>query len=75
MLALLEDSNDGIHAFGKSRKKNLRSMLSHDLRLSDRTEDKDADVAVAGAVAVVVEDSPQKNTNAVSTIIFASTAV
>jgi len=73
LLALLEDSNDEIHAFGKSRKKNLRSMLSHDLRLSDRTEDKDADVAVA--VAVVVEDSPQKNTSAVSTITSVSTAV
>jgi len=42
-LALLEDSDDRIHAFGKSRKKNLRSMPSHDPLLSDRTEDKDAD--------------------------------
>jgi len=69
LLALLEDSNDKIHAFRKSRKKNLRSMLSHDLCLSDRTKDEDADVAV------VVEDSPQKNTSAVSTITSVSTAV
>jgi len=55
LLVLLEDSNVGIHAFGKSRKKNLRSMPSHDPLLSDRTEDGDGDVAVA--VAVVVEDS------------------
>jgi len=71
-LALLEDSNDGIHAFGKSRKKNLRSMPSHNPLLSDRTEDEDTDVAMA--VAVVVEDSLRKNTNAVSTITSASTA-
>jgi len=48
-------------------------MLSHDLRLSDRTEDKDMDMAVA--VAVVVEDSPRKNVSAVSTITSVSTAV
>jgi len=62
LLVLLEDSNVGIHAFGKSRKKNLRSMPSHDPLLSDRTEDEDADVAV------VVEDSLRKNANAASII-------
>jgi len=41
-------------------------MLSHDPLLSDRTEDKDVDKAVA--VAVVMEDSLQKNANAVSII-------
>jgi len=44
-------------------------MLSHDLRLSDRTEDEDTDVAV------VVEDLPRKNISAVSTITSVSTAV
>jgi len=48
-------------------------MLSHDLRLSDRTEDKDADMAMA--VAVVVEDLPWKNVSAISTITSVSTAV
>jgi len=73
LLVPLEDSNDEIHAFGKSWKKNQRSMLSHDLRLSDRTEDKDADVAVV--VATIVEGSPRKNASAVSTITSVSTAV
>jgi len=72
LLDLLEDSNDGIHTFGKSWKKNLRSMLSHDPLLSDRTEDKDADVAEA--VAVVVEDSLRKSANTVSTITSVSIA-
>jgi len=72
-LALLEDSNARIHAFGKSRKKNLRSMPSHNPLLSDRTEDENADVVTAEAV--VVEDSPRKNVNAVSTITSVSTAV
>jgi len=66
LLALLEDSNNRIHAFGKSWKKNLRSMPSHNPLLSDRTEDKDVDMAMA--VAVVVEDSLWKNANAISTI-------
>jgi len=69
-LALQEDSDDRIHTFGKSRKKNLRSMLFHDPLLSDRTGDKDADVAVA--VAKVVEDLLRKNANTVSTINFVS---
>ena len=73
MLVPLEDSNDRIHAFGKSRKKNLRSMPSHDLLLSDRTKDEDADVAVA--MAVVMEDSLQKNASAVLTITSVSIAV
>ena len=79
-LALLEDSNIRIHAFEKSWKKNPRSMPSHNPLLSDRTEDEDADEAVdedadeAVAVAVVVENSPQKSANAVSTITFVSTA-
>ena len=60
--ALLEDSDDRIHAFGKSWKKNLRSMPSHDPLLSDRTEDEDADVAM------VMENSLRKNANTVSTI-------
>jgi len=38
----------------------------HNPLLSDRTKDEDADMAMA--VAVVVEDSPWKNANAVSTI-------
>jgi len=46
-------------------------MHFHDPLLSDRTEDKDADAAVA--MAVVVEDSPQKNASAVSTITSVST--
>jgi len=61
--ALLEDSDNRIHAFGKSWKKNLRSMPSHDPLLSDRTKDKDADMAEA--VAMVVEDSLWKNTSAI----------
>jgi len=65
---LLEDSNDGIYAFRKSWKKNLRSMLSHNPLLSDRTKDKDADMAV------VVEDSLRKSANAVSTITSVSIA-
>jgi len=44
-------------------------MPSHDPLLSDRTEDKDADMAV------VVEDSPQKNANTALTITFVSTAL
>jgi len=48
-------------------------MPSHDPLLSDRTEDEDADVVAAKAV--VVEDSPQKNVSAVSTITSVSTAV
>jgi len=72
-LVLLEDSNVGIHAFRKSRKKNPRSMPSHDPLLSDRTEDEDTDVAVA--VAMVVEDSLQKNASAVSIITYISIAV
>ena len=71
MLAPLEDSNDGIDAFRKSQKKNLRSMPSHDPLLSDRTEVEDADVAVA----VVVEDSLRKNASAISTITSVSIAV
>jgi len=62
LLALLEDSNNGIHTFGKSQKKNLRLMPSHNPLLSDRTEDKDVDMAV------VMEDSLRKNANAVLTI-------
>ena len=69
MLGLLEDSNTGIHAFRKSWKKNPRSMPFHDPLLSDRTEDEDADVAVA------VEDSPRKNESAILTITSVSTAV
>jgi len=48
-------------------------MPSHDPLLSGRTEDEDADAAMA--VVVVVEDSPQKNESAVSTITSVSTAV
>jgi len=70
-LALLEDSDDRICTFRKSWKKNLRSMLSHNPLLLDRTKDKDADADKDKAV--VVEDSPQKNVNDVSTTISAST--
>jgi len=73
LLVLLEDSNVRIHVFGKSWKKNLRSMPSHDPLLSDRTEDEDADMVVA--VAMVVEDLLQKNASAVSTITSVSIAV
>jgi len=66
LLALLEDSDDRICAFGKSWKKNLRSMPSHNPLLSDRTKDKDADMDVD--MAVVMEDSLRKNANAVLTI-------
>jgi len=65
-LALLEDSDDRICAFGKSWKKNLRSMPSHNPLLLDRTKDKDADMDVD--MAVVMEDSLRKNANAVLTI-------
>jgi len=44
-------------------------MPSHDPLLSDRTEDEDADVAV------VKEDSLQRNVSAVSTITSVSIAV
>jgi len=47
-------------------------MPSHDPLLSDRTEDKDADMAVA--VAVVVEDSLRKNASVVLTITSVSIA-
>jgi len=43
-------------------------MPSHDPLLSGRTEDEDADMAM------VVEDSLQKNASAVSTITFVSIA-
>jgi len=66
LLALLEDSDDRIHASRKSQKKNLRSMPSHNPLLSDRTEDKDTDMAV------VVEDSLWKNANAILTITYVS---
>jgi len=69
--ALLEDSNNRIHAFGKSQKKNLRSMPSHNPLLSDRTKDEDADADMD--VAAVMEDSPQKNANIISTTTSAST--
>jgi len=65
-LALQEDSDDRIHAFRKSQKKNLRSMPSHDPLLLDRTKEEDVDADMA--MAMVVEDSLRKNTNAVSTI-------
>ena len=63
LLALLEDSDNRIHAFGKSWKKNLRSTPSHNPRLSDRTKEEDADADVD--VATVMEDSLQKNTSTV----------
>jgi len=70
--ALLEDSDDRIHAFRKSRKKNLRSMPSHDPLLLDRTKDEDMDVDAEKAA--VMEDSPQKNASATSTTTFVFTA-
>jgi len=45
-------------------------MPSHDPLLSDRTKDEDVDVAVA--VAMVVEDSLQKNANIILTTNFVS---
>jgi len=70
-LALLEDSDDRIRAFGKSQKKNLRSMPSHDPLLSDRTKEEDVDADVD--VAVVMGDSLWKNASAVLTITSVST--
>jgi len=66
LLALLEDSDDRIHASGKSWKKNLRSMPFHDPLLSDRTKEEDVDTDMD--MAAVVEDSLWKNTDAISTI-------
>jgi len=71
LLALLEDSNDRIPAFGKSQKKNLRSMPSHNPLLSDRTEDEDVDADAEEAT--VMEDSLRKNANAASTTTSVST--
>ena len=71
MLALLEDSDNRIHAFRKSQKKNLRSMPSHNPLLLDRTKDEDEDVAVA--LATVMEDSLWKNASAASTTTSVST--
>jgi len=71
LLAPLEDSDDRIHTFRKSQKKNLRLMPSHDPLLSDRTEDKDVDVDAEEAV--VMEDSLRKNTSAASTTTSIST--
>jgi len=71
LLAPLEDSDDRIHAFGKSQKKNLRSMPSYDPLLSDRTEDKDTDTDTEGAT--VVEGSLQKNASTASTTTSVST--
>jgi len=73
LLVLLEDSNDRIHAFRKSWKKNLRSMPSHDPLLPDRTEDKDADVDVDVEEAAVVEDSLRRSASTISTTTSAST--
>jgi len=47
-------------------------MPSRDPLLSDRTKDEDADTVMA--MAMVVEDSLQKNANAVSTITSVSIA-
>jgi len=71
LLAPLEDSNDRIHTFRKSWKKNLRSMPSHDPLLSDRTKDEDMDVDAEEAV--VMEDSLWKNASAASTTTSVST--
>jgi len=71
-LALPEDSDNRIHTFRKSQKKNLRSTPSHNPLLSDRTKDEDADADVAVAMAMVVEDLLQKNVNTVSTTNFVS---
>jgi len=71
-LALLEDSDNRIHTFGKSQKKNLRSMPSHDPLPLDRTKDEDTDTDVD--VAMVVEGLLRKNANTVSTTNFVSIA-
>jgi len=73
LLALLEDSDDRIHAFRKSWKKNLRSMPSYDPLLLDRTKDKDTDADAEEAA--VMEDSPQKNASATLTTTFVFTMV
>jgi len=65
LLALLEDSDDRIHTFKKSQKKNLRSMPSHNPLLLDRTKDKDMDMDMEEAT--VVEDSLQNNASSAST--------
>jgi len=71
LLALLEDSDNRTHAFKKSQKKNLRSMLSHDPLHLDRTKDKDVDVDVEEAM--VVEDSLWNNASSALTTTSAST--
>jgi len=65
LLALPGVSEDRIHASEKPWKKNLRSMPSRDLLLSDRTKDKDVDADTEEAM--VVEDSLQNNTSSTST--------
>ena len=66
LLALLEVSDDRIHVFEKSQKKNPRSMPSHNPLLSDRTKDKDTEEAV------VMEDSLQNNESSTLTTTFVS---
>jgi len=71
LLALLGVSDDRTHAFRKSWKKNLRSMLYHDLLYLDRTEDK---VKVTDVEEVVdVADLPWNNENSASITTSAST--
>ena len=69
-LVLLEDSDDRIHAFRKSWKKNLRSMPFHDPLLLDRTGEEDVDADAEEAA--VVGGSPQKNANTILTTNFVS---
>jgi len=71
LLALLGVLEDRIHASKKSQKKNPRSMHSHNPLLSDRTEDKNADMEEA----MVVDDSLQNNASSALTTTFASIVV
>jgi len=71
LLALLGASDNRTHTFGKSQKKNLRSMLYHNPLLLDRTKDKNEDMD-AEEVADVA-DSPQNNESSASITTSAST--
>jgi len=71
LLALLGASDVRIHAFEKSWKKNLRSMLYHDPLLLDRTKDKDKDTDVEEAADMA--DSLRNNKNIALTTTSAST--
>jgi len=63
LLDLQEVLDDRTHAFEKSQKKNLRSMLYHNPLLSDRTEDEDKGADVDVEEVTDVENSLRNNDN------------